>query len=329
MSFLKLTWCQLIRIVLAQIGGNPLQQMYSQLNQGLATMAPRSGLIPNELREIKQLIDQVTNKLNDAGALAGDLTNIVDAMTNEFFQNPIAGPANLANTAITAKIADVDAEIAALDPGSPTYASDLAALNAEKDALTAVSADLATFVSNTNRLSGVSSATSGSGAGGCSLQDLLGSGCAPNNDVPDIDLQALVESLKQGDAIAAITEKIVNATGYADYQQALATFKTTISGFNASFTASINKAAIRNAVTGQITQIVFNLLSGCGNQVYDLTLKSNVRSQISAYSNLLDLQRNGQAYIDLEGNVIYPANTETTVPVVVSNVAIDLNFDRD
>jgi predicted nucleic acid-binding Zn-ribbon protein len=152
MSFLKLSWCQLIRIILAQIGGNPLQQMYSQLNQGMSTMAPRSGLIPNELREIKQLIDQVTDKLNDASALAGDLTNIVDAMTNEFFQNPIAGPANIASTAIQARITNLDAQISALDPGSPTYATDLAALEAEKTALNDTANSLNTFVANTNRL---------------------------------------------------------------------------------------------------------------------------------------------------------------------------------
>jgi hypothetical protein len=288
-------------------------------------MSPRSGLIPNELKEIRQLVQQVTDKLNSAAGLAGDLTNVVDAMTNEFFQNPITAPANLLNVAIGQKQAAANAKIATLDP--EINAQEIANLRNEVNVLTNTSFTLGTFVENTNRLSGVSSASSGSGAGGCSLQDLLGSGCTPNNDVPDIDLQALVDSLKQGDAIVAIKEKLVNASGLADYQSALTTFNTTISGFNASFTSSINKAAIRNAVTGQITQIVFNLLSGCGGQVYDLTLKSNVKNTIAGWTELLELQRNGEAFIDLEGNVV--TTTDTPVSTLQSNVVVNVNFDRD
>jgi hypothetical protein len=325
MSFLKLTWCQLLRIILAQLGGNPLQQMYSQLQQGLPTMAPRSGLIPNELTQIRELIQAVTDKLNAVSGLAGDLTNVVDAMTNEFFENPIATPANLLNVAIGQKQTAANTRIATLDPIND--AQEIANLRNEVNVLTNTSMTMSTFVQNTNRLAGVSSATSGSGAGGCSLQDLLGSGCTPNNDVPDVDLQALVDSLKQGDAIVAIKEKLVNASGLAEYQAALTTFNTTISGFNASFTSTINKAAIRNAVTGQITQIVFNLLSGCANQVYDLTLKSNVKNTIAGWTELLELQRSGEAYIDLEGNVV--TTVDTPVSTLQSNLVVNVNFDRD
>jgi hypothetical protein len=52
MSFLKLTYCHLIKIILSQIGGNPLQQIYSQLTNGVPTIAPRTGLIPSGLSQV-------------------------------------------------------------------------------------------------------------------------------------------------------------------------------------------------------------------------------------------------------------------------------------
>ena len=71
MSILKLTYCSLIKIILSQIGGNPLQQLYSQLSQGKAQTA-QGGLIPTGLSEIKQLIDQVTATINAAQAAVND-----------------------------------------------------------------------------------------------------------------------------------------------------------------------------------------------------------------------------------------------------------------
>lgn len=288
MSFLKLSWCALIRIILSQIGGNPLQQMYSQLNQGLATMSPRSGIIPKELLEIKQLVDQVTNAIQTAQAAANDFTDTLDRITNEFFQNPVGSITASTVTSATTRIAAIDTLL-----GSETDPAIITALTNEKTALNNTVSYLNTFKTNTDRLSGVTPITNG-GAGGCSLQDLLGSGCSPNNDVPDIDLQNLLDSLKQGDAIAAIKQKIDEATGVADITQALSTFNSTINGFNVSFTASITKASIRNAVTSQVTQIAFNLLSGCGNQVFDLTLKTDVKGKVAAWTALLEKERSGE-----------------------------------
>jgi hypothetical protein len=174
-------------------------------------------------------------------------------------------------------------------------------------------------------LSGVTTQQTGASlAGGCSLQDLLGSACTPNNDVPDVDLKALLDSLKRKDYIDAIKEKIVNATGYADYQTELATFQTTISGLNASFITSINKASIRSAVTAQLTQIVYNLLTGCGGQVLDLTLKSNVKEKVGAWVSLLENQREqGDAYVDAYGNVT-TNQTVTTAPIISADIKVTL-----
>ena len=163
MSILKLTYCSLIKIILSQIGGNPLQQLYSQLSQGKAQTA-QGGLIPTGLSEIKQLIDQVTATINAAQAAVNDFSDVMEKIGGQLYQNPVG-------TSITAAIAAIDARIttvgAALEatPNDSTIAAQLAALVANKTALE-------TFKTNTDRLSGVG-AVGAASAGGCSLQDVI------------------------------------------------------------------------------------------------------------------------------------------------------------
>ena len=303
MSILKLTYCSLIKIILSQIGGNPLQQLYSQLSQGKAQMA-QGGLIPTGLLEIKQLIDQVTATINAAQAAVNDFSDVMEKIGGQLYQNPVGTSITAAIAAIDARIAAVDADLAS-NPGDATLTAQKASLEANKTALQ-------TFKTNTDRLSGVG-AVGAAGAGGCSLRDLLGSGCTPNGDVPDIDLKALVESLKTKDLIDAITAKIVSGSGIADVVTALTTFKTTIDGFNLNFNTIVNKAAIRSAVTSQITQIVYNLLSGCGNQVFDLTLKPDVKAKVAVYAAAEQQQREqGAAYVDQYGVTVAVTNNEAT-----------------
>jgi hypothetical protein len=183
----------------------------------------------------------------------------------------------------------------------------------EKTALTEGISSFTKYKDYTDRLSGIGPQSGASTAGGCSLQDLLGSGCAPNQDVPDIDLQNLIDSLKNGDLIAALKLKIENAVGYTSYQTALASFQAEVTNFNFTFSNLINRAAIRNAVTSQITQIVFNLLSGCGNQVFNLTLNPDVRNTLTPYVSDLDKQRSGEVYYDSFGNEIAVKDTDFTV----------------
>lgn len=314
MSVLKLTYCSLIKIILSQIGGNPLQQLYSQLSQGKA-QAAQGGLIPTGLLEIKQLIDQVTATINSAQAAANDFSDVMEKIGGQLYQNPVG-------TSITAAIAGIDARIATVDAGLDASPGD-ATLTAQKAALVSNKTALQEFKTNTDRLSGVGPVSGSANAGGCSLQDLLGSGCTPNGDVPDIDLKALTESLKTKDLIDAITAKLTSGLGIDDVVTALATFKTTIDGFNLNFNTIVNKAAIRSAVTSQITQIVYNLLSGCGNQVFDLTLKPDVKQKISVYAAAVQLQNeSGSAYLDAYGNVVQTVNTEVTP--TVNNVTVKL-----
>lgn len=314
MSVLKLTYCSLIKIILSQIGGNPLQQLYSQLSQGKAQMA-QGGLLPTGLLEVKQLIDQVTATINAAQAAANDFSDVMEKIGGQLYQNPVGASITAAIAGIDARIATVDAALVS-NPGDATLTAQRAALVSNKTALQE-------FKTNTDRLSGVGPVSGSANAGGCSLQDLLGSGCTPNGDVPDIDLKALTDSLKTKDLIDAITAKLTSGLGIDDVITSLATFKSTIDGFNLNFNTILNKAAIRSAVTSQITQIVFNLLSGCGNQVFDLTLKSNVKQTLSVYAAAVQQQNeSGTAYYDIYGNVIAPVNTEVTP--TVNNVTVKL-----
>jgi hypothetical protein len=313
MSVLKLTYCSLIKIILSQIGGNPLQQLYSQLSQGKA-QAAQGGLIPTGLLEIKQLIDQVAATINAAQAAANDFSDVMEKIGGQLYQNPVG-------TSITAAIAGIDARIATVDAGLVSTPDD-ATLTAQKASLVANRAALVTYKTNTDRLSGVG-AVGAAGAGGCSLQDLLGSGCTPNGDVPDIDLKALTESLKTKDLIDAITAKLTSGLGIDDVVTALATFKTTIDGFNLDFNTIVNKAAIRSAVTSQITQIVYNLLSGCGNQVLALTLKPDVAAKVAVYAKAEQLQREqGVAYTTQYGET--EKITDTVVSVAENNIVVKL-----
>lgn len=320
MSFLKLNYCQLIKIILSQIGGNPLQQVYSQLSQGVPQITARSGIIPAGFTEIKSLIENVTTAINSAQQAVNSFDDTIERLGTQFYQNPIGtalnGLSNVANT----RLATVDGQLAL--PGQ----SGNVTLLAEKANLTSFVSNIATYKTNTDRLSGVGTMSGSAAAGGCSLQDLLGSACSPNQDVPDIDLKNLISSLKQGDAIAAITEKISSASGYSDYVQQLATFKSTVEGFNTNFNNLINKAAIRSAVTSQVTQIVFNLITGCGNQVFELTLLPSVKASIAPYASAISNQINtGASYYDSQGSEIEIADTSTPVAQTYSNVSLTIS----
>ena len=58
MAGISLSYCQLIKIVLSQIGGNPLQQKYTALTQGARQVAVGLGL-PGGLTEVKNFFHNV------------------------------------------------------------------------------------------------------------------------------------------------------------------------------------------------------------------------------------------------------------------------------
>lgn len=331
MAGLSLSYCQLIKIVLSQIGGSPLKQVYTQLSQGAKQITTGSGVIPNALTEVKAVIDQITNTINSVTGQITSAQQMMEKVAQQFYQNPMGAVidtqidvVDVRITKITIRQQDIVAyenvhgnNTATPAPPYTDIATEKQKLTDEKSSLQLYRAKLVQYKTNTDLLSGVSTLSGSEAAGGCSLQDLLGSGCTPNDAVPDIDLKNLIDSLKQGDLMKALTEKIINATGYADYEIALNSLSSTVSGFIDSFNNSINKAAIRNAIQAQITQIVFNLLSGCSGSVYDLTLRPNVKSAISGYVSLAQAESEGKVYVDPNGNVtttqsVVDATTTTT-----------------
>jgi hypothetical protein len=281
MSVLKLTYCQLIKIVLSQIGGNPLQQVYSQLSQGMPMISARSGLLPTGLSEVRGLIDRVTNTINDAQRAVNDYSDVLERLGTQLYINPLGLPLTGTIAVMQSRLDTIDTRLVFI--GLP-YDERIALLE-ERQVLTESIRSFGQYKDYTDRLSGIGPQSGASSAGGCSLQDLLGSGCAPNQDVPDIDLQNLIDSLKNGDLIAALKLQIENATGYTSYQTALASFQAEVTNFNFTFSNLINRAAIRNAVTSQITQIVSDL----------------------------DKQRSGEVYYDSFGNEIAVSDPTFTV----------------
>lgn len=337
MAGLNLSYCQLIKIILSQIGGNPLQQVYSQLSQGSPQIIAKSGILPAGLSELKSLIEQVTATINAAQQQVQNFNDTMEQIAGQFFFNPLGTAIDGAITAMDARKTTADARVALIDAylADPTtnpeptkrsgfidLAADRADAAAESAAMAAAKISMQTHKTNTDRLVGLTPQSGSAIAGGCSLQDLLGSACSPNNDVPDVDLKALLESLKRGDAILAIKEKLLSASGYSDIVQSLTTFKSTIDGFNTNYSTLINKAAIRSAVQSQITQIVFNLLTGCGGQVYDLTLKPSVKSTVATYSAAIQAQQEGTAYVIADGNSVPVVNAEVTP--IASNITVKL-----
>jgi hypothetical protein len=333
MSGLSLSYCQLIKIVLSQIGGSPLKQVYTQLSQGAQQITAGSGVIPNPLTEVKAVIDQITNAINTVSGAVGSAQDMMEKIGQQIYQNPMGAPIaaakDMAETKVT-KITIRQQDIVAYenahgaDTATPQYpytsiVTEKQRLTDEKAQLLIYIDKLDTYLANTNRLSGVATLSGSEAGGGCSLQDLLGSGCTPNDAVPDIDLKNLIDSLKQGDLLLALKDRMYNAAGFNDYEQALADLNSRINSFVDSFNNLVNKAAIRNAVQAQITQIVYNLLSGCSGGIYDLTLKSNVANTISSYVSVLQDEADGKAYVDPNGNV-QPILTVTTTPSTIVNV---------
>lgn len=336
MAGLSLSYCQLIKIVLSQIGGSPLKQVYTQLSQGAKQIVTGSGVIPNPLTEVKAVIDQITNAINTATGALASAQEMMERIGQQIYENPMGAPiaaaidmVDVKITKITIRQQDIVAyeNINGVDTATPqlpytSIVTEKQKLTDEKSALQIYREKLVQYKTNTDRLSGVATLSGSEAGGGCSLQDLLGSGCTPNDAVPDIDLKNLIDSLKQGDLLLALKDKMFNAAGFDDYQEALTAANNQINSFITSFNSLVNKAAIRNAVQAQITQIVFNLLSGCSGSIYDLTLKSNIKSTVSSYVSVLQDEADGKAYIDENGNVTTAAAV-TTDPSYLEQASAD------
>ena len=288
---LNLSYCQLIKIVLSQIGGGPLQQAYTQLSDGMKNITTR-GLIPNELAQIKEFVDRITAAIN---AISGDI-NAEQILAGQFIYNPVGA-------ATTAAIAAIDSRLAQA-PQEP-----------ELSDLTNLRADLVIFNTNSDQLAGVTPPSTNKGFGGCTLADLLWTGCAKAGNVPDVDLQTLINGFKSGEAIKGLQKNveimIAQGTGYDKLQNAVVGFHNTVTNFNNIVTNKLNPLIIKRAVENYITNLAFNLLTGCSNELLTVTMRPDVLANISSYVGFISnkIDNTTTSYVDQTGAIVSPANT--------------------
>lgn len=280
---LKISYCQLIKIILAQIGGSPLQQVYTQLSQGMKQISTR-GIIPSEIAQIKAFIDQVTTTLN---GISGDV-NAMQQMANQFFYNPVGTVTTQTIAQIDLRLAQITEDLGAGPVATSGNATEFAYLNSLKTEMT-------NFKTHSDRLSGQADPEDGKPFGGCTLADLLGDGCSPAGDVPDIDLQVLVDGFKSGAIIegakSALTQAVLANTGGAALISALGNLQSTVNTFNTTVTTKINKLAIKRAVESYVNYVVFNLLTGCSNTLLNATLIPSVKEAITPYAQYIQKQQ--------------------------------------
>jgi len=271
---LKLSFCQLIKIVLSQIGGSPLQQVYTQLSQNLQQIT-KGSLIPTELAQLKAFIDQVTTQLN---AISGDI-NAMQELTKKFFYNPVGTVSTELNAQITTRLAQIE------DPLFPGTAS--SGNEAEYAELSALKTQVTDFITKTDVLSGASPPSTTGGFGGCTLADLLGNGCSPAADVPDVDLQVIVDGFKSGSIITAlktqITSAIANQTGYAQMSVAITNLKNSLTTFNDTVTNKLNKIIIKRAIETYVIDLAFKLLSGCSSGLVNATIRPAAKEAMTPF----------------------------------------------
>jgi len=271
---LKLSYCQLIKIVLSQIGGSPLQQVYTQLSQNLQQIT-KGSLIPTELAQLKTFIDQVTTALN---AITGDI-NAMQRLTQQFFYNPVGTVSTELNSQITTRLAQIEDP---LNPGTPTAGNE-----AEYAALSDLKTKVTAFKTHTDTLSGVTEPSTTGGFGGCTLADLLGSGCSPAADVPDVDLQVIVDGFKSGSIITALKTQVIstiaNQTGYAQMSAAITNLNNSLTTFNDTVTNKLNKIIIKRAVETYVIDLAFKLLSGCSSGLVNATIRPEAKEAMTPF----------------------------------------------
>ena len=278
---LKLSYCQLIKIVLSQIGGSPLQQVYSQLSQGLQQIT-KGGIIPSEFAQLKTFIDEVTTALNGVNGVGGAVNDInaMQELTKQFFQNPVKTVSNESIALINSRLAQITEDLGA---GPAATAGN----EAEFAKLTTLKSDLTDFVTYTEQLSGFTEPTTTGGFGGCTLADLLGSGCSPAADVPDVDLQVLVDGFKSGALLTQLkgnlTTLVANGTGFTQMLTSINSLQSSIQNFNTTVTSKLNKIVIKKAVETYVTNLAFSLLSGCSSPLVNATIKTTAAAAITPF----------------------------------------------
>jgi len=199
----------------------------------------------------------------------------------------------------------------ATGPGTgpvPTFCNE-----AEYDKLIAMRADLLSFKLHTDALAGVTEPKTTGGLGGCTLADLLGNGCSPAADVPDVDLQVLVDGFKSGALLnqfkTNLSSLIANQTGYAQVSAAINSLQSSIQNFNTTVTSKLNKMIIKKAVETYVTNLAFSLLSGCSSPIVNATIRPEAKSAIAPFIEYQ--QKIRDALLNSDGST--PGANDTTL----------------
>jgi hypothetical protein len=297
---LKLSYCQLIKIILAQIGGSPLQQVYTQLSQGLQQIT-KGGIIPSEFAQLKAFIDQVTTQLN---AISGDI-NAMQQLAQKFFYNPVGTVTTESITQINNRLAQIEDP---LFPGTATSGNE-----AEFEKLTSLKSDLTAFKTHTDTLAGVTEPSTTGGFGGCTLADLLGNGCSPAADVPDVDLQVIVDGFKSGAVLNQLKSNLItlvaNGTGYTNLVTSINSLQSNLQNFNTTVTSKLNKIIIKRAVETYITDLAFKLLSGCSSGLVNATIRPEAKEAMTPFVEYNQKILAGQ--LNADGTL--PGSNDTTL----------------
>ena len=284
---LSLSYCQLIRIVLAQMGGSPVKQVYNQTTSGIQNIVKSSGIPFEDLAgaaaQLQTFVGQVTTALKTAGATLDQAS----VLTSQFFYNPVA-------TATDAAVVTVQTRIDALT----AIESRTSDQQQELDYLTPILARLTAFKTYTNQLSGQTSSGIGGASGGCTLADLMGSGCSPATDVPDIDLEVIIDGLNNGTLIAAaeaaLIQAIANGTGYTGVVAALGSLNDSLVTFNNVIENKLNEKILKAAVEQFAMGLAFDLLSGCNNQLISAVIKPTAATAITPLVEHLQSIKTGE-----------------------------------
>jgi hypothetical protein len=269
------------------MGGSPVKQIYNQTTSGIQNIVKSSGIpfedLASAAAQLQTFVGQVTTALKTAGATLDQAS----ALTSQFFYNPVG-------TATDAAVVTVQTRIDTLT----AIESRTADQQQELDYLTPILARLTAFKTYTNQLSGQTSSGIGGASGGCTLADLMGSGCSPATDVPDIDLEVIIDGLNNGTLIAAaeaaLIQAIANGTGYTGVVAALGSLNDSLVSFNNVIENKLNEKILKAAVEQFVMGLAFDLLSGCNNQLISAVIKPTAATAITPLVEHLQSIKTGE-----------------------------------
>lgn len=256
------------------MGGNPVRQAWTSTTAGAKNIVQSSGLPGSDVFAGAAELAAYTQQIVAAVKLASTEINDASVIAQHFFYNPVATSTIAVSTTVQTRI---DALVALGGSRTGDQSDELAYLQGLKTRLD-------NFLTYSNRLTGQS--TGGSGfAGGCTLADLMGSGCEPATDVPDVDLQDLIDGLKSGALVdaarAGIVQAIADGTGYTGIVAAASALDASITNFNNIITNKLNDKIITAAVEQFIMGLAFDLLSGCNSKLMNAIVNPAAQANLA------------------------------------------------